>query len=64
MPNGTNLFMLAAKGVKPEEFQQRALEAGVTLAAPAKDHFAVAVNESWNRVPPQEIVGRFVKALG
>jgi len=64
VPGGTNIFLLAAKGVEPQVFQQRVQDAGVTLASPAGDKFKIAVNETWNRVPPLEIVDRFRKGLG
>ena len=64
IPNGTNILLLTPRGVSPDTFRQRAQEAGVTLTAPQSGRFTVAVNETWNRVPPEEFVARLRKAFG
>jgi threonine aldolase len=64
VPNGTNIFWITSKTLNPQEFQQRLQNSGITLGAPSQGRFAVSVNETWNRVPPEEISARFLRALG
>ena len=64
VPNGTNIFWLTPKTADLQTFQRRAQEAGITLATPAQGRFAVSVNETWNRVPAEEISRRFRMAAG
>ena len=63
IPNGTNIFWLTPRGITADTFRQRALDAGLTLAPAQNGRFNVSVNETWNRVPPAELVERFVMAL-
>src|SRR5262245_30561383 len=64
VPDGTNIFQLTPVGVSPQAFQQRAQEAGITIPASASGRFTLSVNETWNRIPPEEVVQRLRKALG
>ena len=58
VPNGSNIFFLRVKGVNAQAWQQRARDAGFLLGAPRNDRFTVQVNETWARVPAQEIFAR------
>jgi threonine aldolase len=62
VPRGTNIFYLGVKVAGA--YRHRAFEAGITLAEPREDSFAVQVNETWNRATPAEIVARLRRALG
>jgi threonine aldolase len=62
--NGTNLFRLRVHGVNAPVYQTRLAEAGIMARTPAQEWFLIAVNATWARVPPAEIVSRFRKALG
>ena len=59
VPNGTNIFYLRGKGIDAQALQRRAQEAGLKLAMPRDDRFAVLVNETWARISPREILTRF-----
>jgi len=61
---GTNIFRLRVFGVNAPVYQTRLAYAGVTIADPTLEWFNVQVNETWTRVPPAELVQRFVKGLG
>lgn len=56
IPNGTNLFLLKVKDAVA--FQRKAQAAGIVLSAPRADQFTVAVNETWLRATPSEILAR------
>ena len=58
VPNGTNIFYLRVKGGDAQALQRRAQEAGLKLAAPRDDRFAVLVNETWARISAREILTR------
>ena len=62
--NGTNIFRLRVHSVNAPVYHLRLEEAGISAAAPQQDWFALRVNATWARVPPEEIVARFRKALG
>lgn len=62
--NGTNIFRLRVFGVNAPVYQMRLTDAGVSAANPAGDWFAMQVNETWGRASAQEIIHRFVVALG
>lgn len=62
VPDGTNIFYLKTTGVNAPIYQQRLLRAGVTaMAEGARIRFQV--NETWNRLPAEEIVRRFLTAV-
>src|SRR5262249_13414372 len=58
VPNGTNIFRLAAKGVDAQALQRKAQAAGFILPPPQDGRFTVLVNESWARVNAEEILHR------
>ena len=58
VPNGTNIFYLRVKGLDPQVFQKRAMEAGFVLSVARDDRFTVLVNETWGRATPEEILAR------
>ncbi len=60
---GTNLFRLRVFNVNAPVYRMRLEAAGMTTAEPEGDWFAMQVNETWNRVPVEEIVARLRKAL-
>ena len=64
VPNGTNVFWLTPRATNPQAFQQRVQDAGITLVAPVQNRFTVSVNETWNRVPADELLRRFRKGWG
>lgn len=65
IPNGTNVFRLRAVNVNAPVYQLRLEDAGVSARPPVGDpRLTIQVNETWARVPAQEITARFVKALG
>ncbi|MDX2150892.1 MAG: beta-eliminating lyase-related protein [Bryobacteraceae bacterium] len=64
IPGGTNLFRLRTPGVNAPNYQSRLETAGIsTRLAPGDREFLIQVNETWNRVPPAEIVSRFRKGF-
>ena len=62
--NGTNIFRLRVHNVNAPVYHLRLEEAGISAAAPEQDWFALRVNATWARVPADEILARFRKALG
>lgn len=62
--NGTNVFRMRVPNVNAPVYHIRLEQAGITASAPGAEGFTLQVNETWARVPPAEIVGRFRKALG
>jgi threonine aldolase len=65
IPNGTNIFLLRAASVNAPVYQLRLESAGIIARAPTGvDWFTIQVNETWARLPAQEITARFRKALG
>ena len=63
--NGTNIFRLHVEDVNAQVYQGRLEEAGISARFPvSNDYFSIQVNETWGRVPAEEIVRRFRKALG
>lgn len=65
IPRGTNLFRFRVRGVNAAIYQQRLESAGVSTRAPESgEWYTLAVNETWNRVPPDQIVTAFRNALG
>lgn len=63
IPGGTNIFRLRVFNVNAPVYQMRLEAAGITAPDPAGDWFIMQVNETWNRVPPDAILGRFRRAL-
>jgi threonine aldolase len=65
IPQGTNLFRFRVRGVNAAIYQQRLESAGVSARAPESgEWYTLAVNETWNRMSPEEILSAFRKALG
>ena len=64
VPNGSNTFLMQVQSVNAPVYQLRLEEAGVSARQPAGSRFALQVNATWARVPAEEIVARFRKALG
>lgn len=63
--NGTNLFRLRVTGTDPLRFRTRLERAGVVVGRPSTTgQFLIAVNETWNRRPADELSTVFVEALG
>jgi threonine aldolase len=64
VPAGTNIFMLRAEGMNPEQLRQRlaAENIGLHSAAPETGEFKLLVNETWNRIEPEELADRFIRA--
>jgi threonine aldolase len=62
--NGTNIFLLRTTGVNAPIYQQRLEGAGISARVPEGARFTMQVNETWLRVPPDEITARFRRALG
>ena len=62
--NGTNLFRLRVTGTDPLRFRAKLDRAGVSVGRPsATGQFLIAVNETWNRRPADELAAIFVEAL-
>lgn len=62
--NGTNLFRLRVTGTDPLRFRAKLDRAGVSVGRPsATGQFLIAVNETWNRRPADELAAVFVEAL-
>ena len=65
VPNGTNIFMLRTPNVNGPTYRGRLDAAGVAAAAAGDGGwFGMQVNETWARVPAEEIASRFRRALG
>ena len=62
--NGTNIFRLRVSGVNAPVYKLRLADKGIVAGDPAGEWFALQVNETWGRVPAEEITRRFVAALG
>ena len=64
IPNGTNLFRLRTTGVNALVYQGRLADAGIHAQPPNGTAFVMQVNETWARAGADEIIRRFVRALG
>jgi Threonine aldolase len=65
VPEGTNIFRLRVNGVNIPTYLNRLEAAGITIQPPVGDDwYLVRVNETWARVPADEIYNRFRAALG
>jgi threonine aldolase len=62
--NGTNVFRLRVHSVNAPVYHLRLEEAGISASAPERDWFHLRVNATWTRIPADEIVSRFRRALG
>ncbi|HLJ49053.1 MAG TPA: beta-eliminating lyase-related protein [Bryobacteraceae bacterium] len=62
--NGTNVFRLRPTGVNAPVYLDRLETAGIAARQPVEGWLTMQVNETWNRIPPTELLSRFVKALG
>ncbi len=62
VPGGTNIFYLRTTSVNAPIYQQRLAQAGITALAEGA-RLRLQVNETWNRLPAEEITARFVKAV-
>lgn len=63
--SGTNLLRLRVTGTDPQLFRARLERAGIVIGRPrGTGQFLIAVNETWNRKPADEIATVFVEALG
>jgi threonine aldolase len=61
---GTNVFRMHLANVNPPVYQGRLELAGIAARVPVGDKFILQVNETWSRVPAEEIAARFRRALG
>ena len=63
--DGTNVFRMRVSDVNAPVYQGRLEDAGISAQIPVgTDWFTMQVNETWGRVPAEEIVRRLRKALG
>ena len=63
--SGTNLLRLRVTGTDPQLFRAKLERAGIVIGRPrGTGQFLIAVNETWNRRPADEIATVFVEALG
>jgi threonine aldolase len=62
--NGTNIFRMHVINVNPPIYQGRLEQAGIVARVPTGDKFILQVNETWTRVPAEEIAARFRTAMG
>ncbi len=62
--NGTNIFRMHVVNVNPPVYQGRLEQAGIVAHVPTGDQFVLQVNETWSRVPAEEIAARFRRAMG
>lgn len=64
VPNGTNIFRLRPSAGGAADFRKRLEENGVNGAAVNGEWLQLQVNETWGRVPAEELTARFLKAVG
>jgi len=57
--NGTSRFQIAVKDAAPATFRDRLLSRGIRLPPAASDGFWPTVNETWIRMPPEELARAF-----
>ena len=63
IPNGTNLMRLQVAG-NAHQFRQNLQNRGIQIGPPrANNHFLIAINETWNRQTPNDLVQAFVSSL-
>lgn len=64
IPNGTNLTRVTFKGVNMAEVGKRLGERGIAMSGPAgPGTITFGVNETWNRMPAQDLIRAFEQAL-
>jgi threonine aldolase len=64
VPHGTNIFRLRLASVNAPVYIGRLEAAGISARPPNGEWLSLQVNETWGRVPAEEIVDRFRRALG
>ncbi|MHB1327041.1 MAG: threonine aldolase family protein [Gemmatimonadales bacterium] len=64
VPGGTNLTTLTLAGRDWNSVAPKLAAEGIRIAATASPRLTVAVNETWNRLPVGDLIGRFRRALG
>ena len=66
VPNGTNVAKLAVRSDDLEAFGERAQARGISLSEPLPDGsgFKIQVNETWTRLPLDELTRRLEEAAG
>jgi len=64
VPRGTNIFRLRLASVNAPVYIGRLEAAGISARPPNGEWLSLQVNETWGRVPAEEIVDRFRRALG
>ena len=62
--NGTNIFRVKVGNVNAPVYQGRLEQSGIVANVPVGDRLVLQVNETWNRVPAEEIAARFKLAMG
>ena len=62
--NGTNIFRVKVGNVNAPVYQARLEQSGIVANVPVGDRLVLQVNETWNRVPAEEIAARFKRAMG
>ena len=62
--NGTNIFRVKVGNVNAPVYQGRLEQSGIVANVPVGDRLVLQVNETWNRVPAEEIAARFKRAMG
>ena len=63
IPNGTNLMRLHVAG-NVHRFRQNLQNRGIQIGPPrANNQFLIAINETWNRQTPTDLVRAFVSSL-
>jgi len=65
IPDGTNIFLLrrAGRPFDKARLDAEAAAAGLALPAPAGDVLPLRVNETWTRLPAEEITARLLSVL-
>jgi threonine aldolase len=61
--NGTSRLRLTARGVSPKDYRTRLSARGVLLPEPEDGGFWLTVNETWARMPAEELAAAFRRAL-
>ncbi len=63
IPNGTNIFRVRSMSANGPVYQGRLEAAGISVRTPSWQWLTIQVNETWNRLPADEIVLRFQRSL-
>ena len=64
VPNGTNVFRMRVFSVNAPVYGMRLDSVYIHAPEPVGDWFTMQVNETWGRVPANEIASRMRRALG